>query len=438
MMTTFGKSGLVFVLSFGVTGGAGGGPIEVTSPSGEERWSADSKHYITWKSAAGVTTVKVEYSLDGGRSWATVPEGERAASAPGVVNRLLWKVPLQVSSQCKVRISSADDASVKAETAVFHIIPSQEAGYRWTEVTLKTAFAGRDGAGALTFKDKMWLLGGWNPGDKVHFPKICNSEVWSSVDGLTWTLENPQAPWEGRHTAGYAVHKGKMWIVGGDANQRHYQNDVWSSEDGVNWKLVCGDVPWRNRVLHYTLVHDGRIWVMGGQSLPQFGPATEVFYNDVWNSEDGANWTRVIEHAPWTPRGMIGGSAVFKGRMWLLGGGTYDTPEVPRRKFYNDVWSSPDGTNWTCHTESAPWAARQYHDVAVFDDRMWVLEGYDGTGNRNDVWHSADGVNWRELPDTPWKPRHAGSVFVHDRALWLVAGNHMESDVWKLVRRKDR
>ena len=81
------------------------------------------------------------------------------------------------------------------------------------------------------------------------------------------------------------------------------------------------------------------------------------------------------------------------------------------------------------------WAPRQYHDVAVFDDRLWVLEGY-AKGNRNDVWHSADGVTWHEVPKTPWRPRHAASVFVHDGALWMVAGNNMESDVWRLTRKK--
>ena len=64
---------------------------------------------------------------------------------------------------------------------------------------------------------------------------------------------------------------------------------------------------------------------------------------------------------------------------------------------------------------------------------MWVLEGYYNS-NRNDVWFSADGVALHEVPNTPWKPRDAASVFVHDDALWMVAGNNMESDVWKLVR----
>ena len=133
---------------------------------------------------------------------------------------------------------------------------------------------------------------------------------------------------------------------------------------------------------------------------------------------------------------MIGGNVVFQDRVWILGGGTYDTPVTPTRQFYNDVWSSADGIRWTRHLEAAPWEPRQYHDVAVFDDRMWVLEGYYvKTGNRKDVWHAADGVNWYEVPNTPWAPRHAASVLVHNGALWMVVGNNMQPDVWKLVRR---
>jgi hypothetical protein len=305
--------------------------------------------------------------------------------------------------------------------------------YRWTCVNESAAFAPRDGAGALVFGDRMWLLGGWNPGDKTHFPHICNSEVWSSADGVDWDLVNPQAPWEGRHTAGYAVHDDRMWVVGGDVNQGHYQNDVWASEDGAHWELVCERVPWAERALHYTVVFDGHILVMGGQTMPGFAPSDEVFYSDVWRSRDGATWECVTERAPWSPRGMIGGSAVFRDRIWLLGGGTYDTPDTPDRLFYGDVWSSADGADWERHVSSADWPARQYHDVAVFDERLWVMEGFNPV-NRNDVWMSPDGVSWTEVPDTPWAPRHAASVFVYDDALWMVAGNNMTSDVWKLER----
>ena len=320
--------------------------------------------------------------------------------------------------------------------------------YAWERVTAKASFAPRDGAGALTFQGRMWLLGGWNPGDKKHFPRTCNNEVWSSADGKDWRLDKANSfldktfdsakDWEGRHTAGYVVHQNKMWIVGGDVNQGHYHFDVWNSGDGKTWTNVNAGkpVPWGPRALHYTLAFKDKILIIGGQTVPNFAGAKEVFYRDVWNSSDGVAWTEVKPKEPyWPQRGMIGGSAIFKGRIWILGGGTYDTPKIPTRKFFNDVWSSADGIDWTRHLETAPWAPRQYHEVAVFDDRLWVLEGYH-KANRNDVWHSADGVNWREVPNTPWRPRHAASVFVYDGALWMVAGNNMESDVWKLTRKR--
>ncbi|MBM4075030.1 MAG: hypothetical protein FJ267_05230 [Planctomycetes bacterium] len=325
------------------------------------------------------------------------------------------------------------------------------ADYVWENVTMNAAFAARDGAGALTFQNKMWLLGGWNPiaADRKFFPMICNNEVWSSDDGKTWNLIKPntfhdksfdvKSDWEGRHTAGYVVYRNKMWIVGGDANQKHYQNDVWNSEDGKSWQLVSKDVelPWKDRVLHYTVVHQDKIWLIGGQSMPGFAESKEVFYRDVWTSTDGVRWNAVKPKEPfWSARGMIGGSAVMNGRIWILGGGTYDTPTTPTRNFYNDVWSSEDGETWRQETPKAPWHPRQYHDVAVWDNRLWVMEGYHQEGgNRNDVWYSSDGINWNELRNTPWKPRHAASLFVFQDSLWMVAGNNMEPDVWRLKRR---
>lgn len=330
------------------------------------------------------------------------------------------------------------------------ILRGQEAvEYEWRLVTTTAAFAPRDGAGALTFRDRMWFLGGWNPGDKKNFPRICNNEVWSSVDGANWTLEKANTfldksfdstrDWEGRHTAGYAVFRDKMWIIGGDVNQRHYHFDVWNSSDGKSWKLVNKEQPvaWGPRALHYTFVHRDKLWILGGQTIPPFVPGPEQFYRDIWNSTDGIHWEQIAIQEPfWSQRGMIGGSAVFKDRIWVLGGGSYDTPTTPDRRFYNDVWSSTNGTEWHLHTAAAPWHPRQYHDVAVWDDRLWVLEGYHKEGgNRNDVWYSTDGENWIEVPNTPWKPRHAASVYAHQGALWMVAGNNMTSDVWRLQRK---
>ena len=326
---------------------------------------------------------------------------------------------------------------------------SSPTNYKWIPVTDHATFPPRDGAGALVYDDKMWLIGGWNPGDKITNPihSDCNNEVWNSVDGIAWSLIKPNThlddrfdpttDWEARHTAGYAVHQAKMWIVGGDPLLGHYQFDVWNSGDGLTWNWVNQDapVPWGPRVLHHTVAFKDRIWVIGGQTLPQFAPAAERFFNDVWCSTDGVEWTCVLPEAPWSPRGLIGGSAVFQDRLWLIGGGTYETDSRPYTGT-PEVWSTADGVRWECHARNAPWLPRVYHDVAVFDGKLWLLEGQRiGPGNGNDVWFSADGKNWEELPGTPWANRHAASVFIYHEALWMMAGCHMGRDIWKLEKR---
>lgn len=105
-------------------------------------------------------------------------------------------------------------------------------------------------------------------------------------------------------------------------------------------------------------------------------------------------WVKVTEEAAFAPHDGAG-ALVHNGNMWLLGG-----------------WN-PRGKT---------------HFPLLFNNEVWGLEGRN-PNNRNDVWYSDDGMNWHELPDVPWPPRHAASVFVHDEALWMVAGNNMTSDV---------
>ena len=221
--------------------------------------------------------------------------------------------------------------------------------YAWSAICDGDApFAPRDGGGAISFAGRMWLLGGWNPNQawKEHFPRVCNSEVWSSVDGRSWNLVLRHAPWEGRHCAGMAAHDGKMWVVGGDCNQGHYQHDIWSSPNGIDWTCVCQEPPWGaplgGRICHLTAVFDGYIWVMGGQNMPlstghyhshsfELPAGDTVYHADCWRSKDGVGWELVADDLPWAPRCMVGGSAVLNGKIYIIGGGTYDTPGVPHR-----------------------------------------------------------------------------------------------------------
>jgi hypothetical protein len=107
------------------------------------------------------------------------------------------------------------------------------------------------------------------------------------------------------------------------------------------------------------------------------------------------------------------------------------------RTYLNDVWNSADGVNWTQVAASSPWAGRQFHNVAVFDGKIWVVAGgtADSEGGTTDVFYSTDGVSWTRLPNSPWIMRHAASLVPFQNGLWLACGSDVAAynDVWELT-----
>lgn len=284
---------------------------------------------------------------------------------------------------------------------------------------------GRDSAAEFSYDGKLWIMGGYVP-SRVN-------DVWSSTDGVSWTQVTNNASWSGRNLPGSVVFNNKMWILGGFAGPTatlQSMNDVWSSQNGADW-AQSPNAPWAGRGAMSTCVYNNKIWVMGGFT---YGAGGNTHYADVWSSADGTNWTQETSNAPWGQRAMHG-TVAFQGKMWIIGGGVYGT-EID----YNDVWSSTDGVNWTQEVANAPWEQRRFHSTVVYDEKIWVLAGFtaaDGStymSNRNDVWCSEDGVNWTqaEPTDAIWAIRHEPTTIVHDDKIFLMGGFGQElyEDVW--------
>lgn len=315
--------------------------------------------------------------------------------------------------------------------------------WMWEQTASEGPWHPRDGAGLVWFADKLWMLGGWYG---YTVPEWGNqnttNEVWSSDDlGATWVQEltHDAAPptsgdgarWLPRHTAGMLTHTvdGVPWIyvIGGDPWP--VVNDVWRSVDGVTWEEITADAPWGGRYLHMVGSYDGDLYVMGGQT-DLYDPSTCL--SDVWRSEDGgASWVQ-LDDAPWAPRGMAYNLVEHDGRLWVMGGGTYD--DSPR-SYYNDVWSF-DGTTWEEVSADgvAPWLGRQYHNTYAAEGELWVSSGYGSDGvNHNDFWHSPDGVTWTELADTPMAPGHADGIAVTPYGIVHASGNAMDTEVYRMI-----
>ncbi|TGX46432.1 calcium-binding protein, partial [Sphingomonas naasensis] len=304
--------------------------------------------------------------------------------------------------------------------------------YRWRFVGV-SPFEARDGHGLISYHGKLWSYGGWNPLDSENFPQITNNEIWVSTDpgANVWQLATPHAEWDPRHTFGTVIHDDHVIIIGGDVIQGKYQSDVWSSDDGYTFTLLNGDAPWGPRTLFLSASFQGQIWVFGGQTLSEFaGGGPDIAYRDAWKSADGITWTQAATDLPFLPRGLVDNLVELDGYLWAIGGGMYATAGSPF-EHRNDVWRSADGINWELVLDHAPWEARRYGSVEVYDGRLWVVGGVNENGNIADSWMSEDGINWISVP-APFSPRHAAGLAVHDGQMYLTSADLAANDIWVL------
>ncbi len=255
---------------------------------------------------------------------------------------------------------------------------SSSNGQSWRQVTGQAPWKHSDLPMTLSFDGRMWLMGGWFNGRLAGHG--ASNEVWSSRDGEHWEQATNRAGWSPRLAAGIVSFKGRMWILGGTedyyfGNDASLRNDVWSSADGKDWKLETSKAPWSPRAYHAAVVHDGKLWVMGGGN---YVPNYQAL-NDVWSSADGIHWQRELASAPWSPRLWF--SAVeYRNRLWVLGGWS-NKPG----KNWNDVWYSKDGSDWKQLASNVVWKARHEHSAFVFQDKLWIAGGH-ATPLSSEVW----------------------------------------------------
>ena len=405
---------------------------------------------------------------------------------------------------------------------------SSSNGSDWRQVTDNAGWIARWGHTSIAFDNKMWVLGGYDPSNK--------NDVWSSSNGTSWTQATNDAGWSTRWNHTSIAFDSKMWVLGGGGS---LTNDVWSSginnnsfegalslnagskqmtshsailtagendyyqinltagtwtfstqseidtvcelynnpkspyliqsdNDGtgdncsITWNITTAgdyyilvkginsstignytlkiDPPtigaswteakpddsngWTARYNHTSIAFDNKIWVLGGSHNGFVSPHK----NDIWSSSNGSSWTEVKpnDNNGWTIRSSHT-SLVFDNKIWVLGGYNYSG-----RK--NDIWSSSNGSSWTevKPNDNNGWTIRASHTSLVFDNKMWVLGGNDGN-LKNDVWSSENGSDWTQATDDAgWSARDSHISIVFDNKMWVLGGYdpYNKNDVW--------
>lgn len=314
-----------------------------------------------------------------------------------------------------IEVTAADGVTKKSYE--FKFLRSQPLR-DWKRLLEHAPFTARDSAGEITHNGQMFVLGG-------YIPELVN-DVWASRNGVDWTQVGNIPNEAGVNIPVAFSYGGKMFITTNDGK-------LYSSPEGKSWSLVNELPPFGKRYGAGSAVFAGKMWVAGGAGgIDAKGSALR---NDVWSSTDGVNWKLELAHAPWSPRQLFGNLVAHNGKLFAIGGGV--TSYQPFRA-YNDVWSSPDGVNWSLETDNAGFDPRIWSSVLSYHGRLWLLGGFEAMPrwkNFNDVWYSADGKTWKHFAtENIWSERHEVSPFVHDGKLWLVAGNAwpLVNDVWCL------
>lgn len=353
-------------------------------------------------------------------------------------------------------------------------LPEYDGRFQWEEITSHASWEKRIDHAAVVFNGKMWVIGGYNPGENSG--DTYYEDVWSSNDGEHWTLELEDAPFHGRRGHGLVVYNDgmeeAMYLIGGfSVNEktgvRGFQNDVWRSVDGINWSVVKlptealnedGEfTDWYPRMNHGCVVaeHDGQkyLYVIGGFSqIPDVsGRYSMKYFNDVWRSTNGTGWQRVEN----TDFGIRAEQAIavnpITNKIYMQGGShgvifESEPGSSHPSDDWNQVWTSEDGIHWipeidTLFNQGYLW--RVDHQMVYFEGSMWLLPGknnsnvhYHFTYDSNfPIWFMDEYDNWWvDSQGDAFDARHGYAAIVFQQKIWILGGmtnrNGQSNDVW--------
>lgn len=275
--------------------------------------------------------------------------------------------------------------------------------YTWTKVSDAAPYRGSYNFPVFVVRGQMWAF-------------ISDAGNWHSADAKTWTRST--LPPSGMNSAyqKYVQFNDAVYSLGtmtGNYLDLHFTSRIMRTTDFARWEVVAAESNLPRRVFYGALVHGGKMWLMGGYDGAQY-------YDDVWNSPDGVHWTRVVEHAGWSPRN-IDMTVSFKNKLWIIGGGVIDGQRDGNPNSKRETWFSDDGARWSrAPDRTGPaWGGMP----VLFDGRIWLVGA-----NRNSTFApsslvSDDGINWSRV-DAPWSPRGAPAVWVVGDRLYMSGGKY--------------
>ena len=217
-------------------------------------------------------------------------------------------------------------------------------------------------------------------------------------------------------------------------------------DGALNWQQITKKAEWDKRLDHEVAILNDELYLAGGYNPGQFNG--DPYFEDVWKSANGEEWTEVTDNAPWLGRRghqFITFNDGTGDALYVIGGFSVDE-ETGVRAYNNDVWKSGDGANWTqikdtTHVgirDTTDWVARMNHQcvVANHDGQNYIylvggstmstdIEGRYAIQYCNDVWRSTNGIDWESIGITDYGIRAEHAMTVDENGtIYMQGGQH--------------
>ena len=203
-----------------------------------------------------------------------------------------------------------------------------------------------------------------------------------------------------------AVTSGGPGLVAvGEADEEaltgEYRGDVavWVSADGTAWERIddpsfTGD---SDSSCTTVTLYQG-VWRVASGPLGIVAVGRDACNGAVWTSEDGRNWTEVIDD-DWLGNPIaVAGGVTAGGPGWVAVGGD--------GRGNGAIWISEDGVDWTAVQDDDLLASAGSHvymsDVAAGGPGLVAVGStgfWEAGTERSAIWVSTDGFDWERLPD---------------------------------------
>lgn len=113
-------------------------------------------------------------------------------------------------------------------------------------------------------------------------------------------------------------------------------------------------------------------------------------------------------------------SEVFDQKMWVLGG--FDKGEAS-----GTPWESSDGKNWSILIVGSEerFTPRFFHAATVFEDTLWVAGGVAQGSFASDIWYSKNGGRWNKLDQNiGFTERAEHTLTSYNNKMWIIGGSN--------------